>query len=154
MARVRSARAAVRGTKRLRNRLSSRVPQPNVRVFLRSKDAKPEWLVRSTVHRMGFRYRLHSRALPGCPDLVFAGRRKVIFVHGCVWHGLDCRAGDNRPASRRSYRDAKLDGNKKRGHRSTRLLRRDGCRVLTVPECQIPKMECLACRLRSFLETT
>lgn len=64
-----------------------------------SKDTKPELIVRRTVHRMGFRYRLHSKTLPGSPDLVFAGRRKIVFVHGCFRHGHNCRAGRNRPAS-------------------------------------------------------
>ena len=53
---------------------------------VRSKDTKPEMLVRSLVHRMGFRYRLHDRNLQGNPDLVFSSRGKIIFVHGCFWH--------------------------------------------------------------------
>lgn len=58
---------------------------------VRSKDTKPEMAVRRLVHRLGYRYRLHRRDLPGSPDLVFPGRRKVIFVHGCFWHCTRCR---------------------------------------------------------------
>lgn len=59
---------------------------------VRSKDTKPEMTVRSLVHRMGYRYRLHDRSLPGNPDLVFRSRGKIIFVHGCFWHrhGTNC----------------------------------------------------------------
>ena len=70
---------------------------------IKSKDTKPELIVRSTVHRMGFRYRLHLKTLPGCPDLVFSRRKKVVFVHGCFWHGHKCRAGRNKPETHKSY---------------------------------------------------
>jgi DNA mismatch endonuclease (patch repair protein) len=120
---------------------------------VRSKDSKPELLVRSTVHRMGFRFRLHSSNLPGSPDLVFAGRKKIIFVHGCFWHGHDCRAGRNRPASRQDYWNAKLERNMKRDRRNSSRLRHEGWSVLSVWECQTHEATLLAKRLRSFLET-
>ena len=56
---------------------------------VRNKDTKPEWVVRRLVHSMGYRYRLHGKSLPGRPDLVFSGRRKVVFIHGCYWHRHD-----------------------------------------------------------------
>src|SRR5580698_1100547 len=96
---------------------------------IRSKDSKPELIVRRTVHRMGFRYRLHSNKLPGSPDLVFARRKKIIFVHGCFWHGHGCRAGRNRPESRQEYWDAKLERNMIRDRRNSSRLRRQGWSV-------------------------
>jgi DNA mismatch endonuclease (patch repair protein) len=121
---------------------------------VRSKDTKPELIVRSTVHRMGFRYRLHSNNLPGCPDLVFAGRKKIVFVHGCFWHGHNCRAGRNRPASHTTYWDAKLERNMKRDRSNSARLRRQGWSVLAVWECQVREKDRLALRLKSFLEAS
>jgi DNA mismatch endonuclease, patch repair protein len=121
---------------------------------VRSKDTKPELVVRSMVHRMGFRYRLHSKTLPGSPDLVFARSKKVVFVHGCFWHGHNCRAGRNRPQSRELYWDTKLEKNKRRDRLNSVRLRRDGWSLLTVWECQIRERDRLAQRLKLFLETT
>jgi DNA mismatch endonuclease (patch repair protein) len=70
---------------------------------VRSQDTEPEMVVRRLVHGMGFRYRLHVKNLPGKPDLVFPSRGKIIFVHGCFWHGHWCRAGLNRPSSNHPY---------------------------------------------------
>ena len=81
---------------------------------VRGKDTQPEMAVRSMVHRLGFRYALHRRDLPGNPDLVFPARDRVIFVHGCFWHGHSCRAGRNRPSSNSAYWTAKLDRNRAR----------------------------------------
>ena len=130
-------------TKTERSLLMSRV---------RSTDSKPELIVRRMVHRMGYRYRLHSRTLPGSPDLVFAGRRKIVFVHGCFWHGHTCRAGRNKPASNQQYWNAKLERNMRRDRIASARLRRQGWSVLSVWECQTRKQEHLACRLMSFLE--
>ena len=73
-----------------------------------SQDTKPEMVVRRLVHRLGYRYRLHVIELPGKPDLTFSGRRKVIFVHGCFWHGHDCKAGRKRPKTNEDYWLTKL----------------------------------------------
>ena len=67
---------------------------------IQGKDTRPEMVVRRMVHALGYRYRLHVRSLPGCPDLVFPSREKVIFVHGCFWHRHNCRYGRVRPATR------------------------------------------------------
>ena len=96
-------------TPAVRSRVMSRV---------RSKDSKPELVVRRLVHRMGFRYRLHRRDLPGSPDLVFARSKKVIFVHGCFWHQHDCARG-TRPSSNREFWNAKLDANIQRDQRNS-----------------------------------
>src|SRR5438105_2600699 len=81
---------------------------------VRSRDTKPELRVRTMIHKMGFRYSLHRRDLPGNPDVVFSVRRKIIFVHGCFWHGHRCRSGQNRPTSNQTYWSSKLDRNKRR----------------------------------------
>ena len=119
---------------------------------VRSKDSKPELIVRRMIHRMGFRYRLHSRKLPGSPDLVFAGRKKLIFVHGCFWHGHSCRAGCNKPSSNQEYWSAKLERNIKRDRVNSTALRLADWKIFVVWECQTKGKVWLADRLRTFLE--
>ena len=121
--------------------------------LVRAKDTKPEMLVRRVVHSLGFRYRLHVRALPGCPDLVFPRRRKVIFIHGCFWHQHACKMGNRMPKSRLGFWRPKLTGNKVRDARNLRALRRRGWRALTLWECQIHarKLDRLAGRVLRFL---
>ena len=98
------------------------------------------------------RFRLHRRDLPGRPDLVFPGRRKVVFVHGCFWHQHPgCRFA-TRPATRRSFWAAKLDGNRERDGRVQAELERLGWEVLVIWECQTKDSELLAERLRVFLK--
>ncbi|HEY4311639.1 MAG TPA: very short patch repair endonuclease [Pirellulales bacterium] len=98
---------------------------------IRSKDTKPELLVRRLVHAFGFRYRLHVRTLPGTPDLVFSSRRKVIHVNGCFWHMHNCGRCWI-PMTRRKYWEAKLLRNRRRDQQTRRALRRLGWKVLTV----------------------
>lgn len=119
--------------------------------LIRSRDTRPEIAVRRLVHGMGYRYRLHDKALPGRPDLVFRGRRKIIFVHGCFWHlHQDCR--NNRPPkSRRDYWQPKLERNAARDEESQRRLRELGWAPLVVWECEIADRERLAERIRAFL---
>ena len=118
---------------------------------VRSKDTSPEMAVRRLVHSLGYRYRLHVRPLPGCPDLVFPLRRKLIFVHGCFWHGHSCPSGSNRPRSNEAYWTAKLDRNKIRDVRNKRLLKALGWGVLTIWECQLKNQRGLEKRVVSFL---
>jgi DNA mismatch endonuclease (patch repair protein) len=120
---------------------------------VRGSDTKPELLVRRLVHRMGYRYRLHDRRLPGRPDLVFARRRSVIFVHGCFWHRhpeLGCKLA-RLPKSRTEFWLAKLDGNRSRDVETERRLRESGWRVLTVWECELRDREAISTKLRDFL---
>ncbi|MCK4340844.1 MAG: DNA mismatch endonuclease Vsr [Phycisphaerae bacterium] len=121
---------------------------------IRGKDTKPEHAVRSLIHRLGYRYRLHVRELPGCPDLVFPSRRKVIFVHGCFWHRHHCRKGRSTPTTRARFWKEKLESNKSRDVKHRRKLRRLGWSVLTIWECQIApkKADQLAQRVRRFLD--
>ncbi len=118
---------------------------------VRGKDTQPEIAVRRLIHRQGFRFRLHSRELPGNPDLVFPSRGKVIFVHGCFWHGHGCRAGLNRPGSNVDYWLPKLDRNKKRDRVNRSRLRRLGWDVLVVWECQLKSPGALLERISRFL---
>jgi len=119
---------------------------------IRGKDTKPEMVVRKLTHALGYRYRLHRRDLPGCPDLVFPGRLKVIFVHGCFWHRHRCRYGRVRPKTRKAFWKAKLEGNRERDRRNRQALRKLGWDVLVVWECQMRRPEILVDRLVSFLE--
>jgi DNA mismatch endonuclease (patch repair protein) len=117
---------------------------------VRSVNTVPELRVRQMVHRLGFRFRLHRQALPGKPDIVLAGRKKVVFVHGCYWHQHSCD-GAKRPATNRRYWNRKLDKNVERDKKNVRLLRQQGWRVLTVWECELRKPERLQRRLLQFL---
>src|SRR6266853_6686992 len=99
---------------------------------VKSKDTAPELLVRSLAHRLGYRFRLHRKDLPGKPDLVFPGRRKVIFVHGCFWHQhKGCREG-RLPGTRREYWEPKLVRNQERDAQSEAALKSLGWAVLTL----------------------
>ncbi len=119
---------------------------------VKAKDSRAEMAVRSLAHSMGFRFRLHAADLPGKPDLVFRGIGKIIFIHGCFWHGHNCRAGKNTPASNQSYWSPKLERNRIRDRRNAARLRRSGWGVMTIWECQTNR-DGLAARLRRFLES-
>jgi DNA mismatch endonuclease (patch repair protein) len=116
-----------------------------------SKNTKPEMVVRKLVFGMGYRYRLHSANLPGKPDLVFPGRHKVIFVHGCFWHRhKGCRYASS-PKTRVDFWEAKFDANVARDKRTNRELKELGWSVLTVWQCQLKEPEKLARKLNDFL---
>jgi len=120
---------------------------------VRGKDTKPEMLVRRLIHSLGYRYRLHSRKLPGQPDLVFSGRRKIIFVHGCFWHRHDKSCPLTRwPKSRLDFWKPKLEQNRQRDLMNQKKLSELGWRFLVIWECQINDREMLAQRLVQFLE--
>lgn len=118
---------------------------------VRATDTTPERLVRSLAHRLGYRFRLHRRDLPGAPDLVFPKLRAVVFVHGCFWHQHSCPRGNRRPATNAAYWNAKLDRNVRRDARNAARLRRAGWSVMTVWECQTRQPDRLARRLDRFL---
>lgn len=117
-----------------------------------SQDTKPEMVVRRTVYRLGFRYRLNRKDLPGKPDLVFAGRRKVIFVHGCFWHGHDCRAGTKRPKTNVEYWTAKLHRNRERDISHYQQLVELGWQYLVLWECELKDEQALETKLLAFLK--
>lgn len=100
---------------------------------------------------LGFRYRLHRKDLPGAPDLVFPGRKKVIFVHGCFWHAhKGCKVA-NQPKSRSSFWTNKFEGNVRRDRLNQRRLRRSGWDICTIWECETKDEAKLALRIQKFL---
>ena len=119
---------------------------------IKSKDTKPEMVVRKLVHSMGYRYRLHQLDLPGKPDLVFARRAKVIFVHGCFWHGHCACKGGHLPKSNGAYWTTKIEKNRARDKRAVRQLRASGWGVMTIWECQTNGVEALSRMISRFLE--
>ena len=101
-----------------------------------SKDTKPEIYVRRRVHAAGFRFRLHRRDLAGRPDLVLPRYRLAVFVHGCFWHGHDCRRG-HRPRTNTAYWESKIAANMMRDQQSASSLAQDHWEVFVVRECTL-----------------
>jgi DNA mismatch endonuclease (patch repair protein) len=116
------------------------------------KDTKPELVVRRATHRLGYRYVLHQKNLPGRPDLVFPSRNKIVFVHGCFWHMHKCRYGRVVPATNAEFWSTKRKGNVARDTRNVAALRSLGWGVLIVWECQIREIDTLISKIVKFLE--
>jgi DNA mismatch endonuclease (patch repair protein) len=119
---------------------------------VRDKNTTPELAVRSLVHRLGYRYRIHSKKLPGRPDIVFAGRKKIIFIHGCFWHGHEGCPKGKLPKSNLDYWVPKVGGNKERDIEHRRKLESGGWSVLVVWQCELKNEEALKKQIISFLE--
>lgn len=117
---------------------------------VRATNTGPELVVRRLVHRLGYRFRLHRRDLPGTPDLVLPRYRSVVFVHGCFWHRHDCRHGRRQPATNQAYWIPKLARNVERDAAVRKSLEESGWRVLTIWECQIGRSD-LGDRIDRFL---
>ena len=120
---------------------------------IRSKDTKPEMLVRRIVHGMGYRYRLRETKLPGKPDLVFHKYKKVIFVHGCFWHrhpDENCKLA-RLPKSRKKFWITKLEGNHKRDIAKQQELRKIGWDILVIWECELKNSNFIESKIRTFL---
>jgi len=118
---------------------------------IRSRDTRPEMVVRSIVHRLGFRYRLHKKDLPGKPDLVLVRHRKIIDVHGCFFHMHNCPYGKVVPATNAEFWRTKRESNLNRDRRNAKLLKKGGWQVLVVWECQTRHPEILEKTLSNFL---
>jgi DNA mismatch endonuclease, patch repair protein len=118
---------------------------------VKSTNTKPELVVRRLAHQLGFRFRLHRKTLPGCPDLVFVARRKAIFVNGCFWHGHDCPRGARMPKSNAQYWRSKIAGNRARDSKALEELVAAGWSVLTVWECETKDLALVCAQLQSFL---
>src|SRR5947209_357896 len=118
------------------------------------RNTSPEMLVRRALHRLGFRYRLHRRDLPGTPDIVLPGRGTVIFVHGCFWHGHPACRRAVRPTSNARFWKDKLDGNIRRDHRNRQALEALGWRVQTIWECETRSEELDRHLLQMFRPTS
>lgn len=134
------------------DRVSPEIRSENMR-RIRSRDMKPEMVVRRLVHGMGYRFRLHRKNLPGKPDLVFGPRRSVIFVHGCFWHQHNeaaCAHG-HVPKSNSAYWAPKLARNVARDKEVQEALRVAGWRVMVIWECETKDTQALAARVTEFL---
>ncbi len=117
---------------------------------VRGKNTKPEIAVRRLLFALGYRYRLHRTDLPGKPDLVFPGRRKVVFVHGCFWHAHDCPRGA-RPKSNEAFWDEKLRRNQERDLRYLAMLSDMGWDVCVIWECELRDVAAVQTKLQRFL---
>jgi len=121
---------------------------------VKSRDTQPELLLRRLLTRLGARYRLHRKDLPGSPDVAMPGRRLAIFVHGCFWHGHDCARGARVPKANRDYWLAKVARNVARDGRNRSDLAAAGWRVETVWECEMKDQAALQERLAGLLRET
>lgn len=117
---------------------------------IRKTNTKPELLVRSVLHRMGFRFRLHRRDLPGVPDIVMPRHKTIVFVHGCFWHQHTCSLG-KLPKSNRNYWVPKLRRNRRRDATNEKLLKKAGWNVVSVWECEAVSVEAVEQLLRHRL---
>lgn len=129
----------------------SRVERSERMGRVRSKDTKPELAVRRLVHSLGYRYRLHLTNLPGCPDLVFPSRKKLIFIHGCFWHRHKGCRNTRLPKSRLDFWQTKLEANRVRDVRNIRRLRERGWGIMVIWECQAKNLAKLERRVTRFL---
>lgn len=118
---------------------------------VRSNDTEPERAVRRLVCQLGYRYRLHRKDLPGKPDLAFIGRRKVVFVHGCFWHGHDCTRGAREPKENRAYWVEKIARNKTRDQAHLATLAALDWQILVIWECELKQLGKVCDRLAAFL---
>jgi DNA mismatch endonuclease (patch repair protein) len=117
---------------------------------VKGKNTRPELIVRSLLHRLGYRFRLHRKNLPGTPDIVFPSRHVALFVHGCFWHGHGCRIGQL-PKSRLEYWKPKIEANAERDHRKQAALVEKGWKVFVVWQCELSDIESLTAKLNSLL---
>ncbi|MEO1252256.1 MAG: very short patch repair endonuclease [Pseudomonadota bacterium] len=108
---------------------------------VKSGNTKPEMALRKALFALGYRYRLHDKRLPGRPDLVFHQHRTALFVHGCFWHGHNCKRGARTPKSNADYWIEKIRRNRERDAANKAALEADGWRVLIVWECEIPSLD-------------
>ena len=110
---------------------------------IRGKDTTPEKVVRSLLHRMGYRFRLHGKKLPGRPDIILAKYETVIFVHGCFWHRHRGCRNCTTPTNNRGFWTKKLGGNARRDKLNWRALAKLGWRVVVVWECEAERADVL-----------
>jgi DNA mismatch endonuclease, patch repair protein len=135
------------------DRISTEVRSANMR-SIRSRDTVPELLLRRMLHNAGYRFRLHRKELPGKPDLVFPGRRKVIFVHGCFWHQHPGCAEGRVPQSRRDYWEPKLTRNRERDAMAQAALKQQGWQYAVIWECELKNARAAMKVITRFLSAT
>jgi len=129
----------------------SREKRSAIMAAVRSRDTTPEKFVRSLIHRLGYRFRLHRKDLPGRPDIVLPRHRAVVFVHGCFWHAHRCKAGDRLPATNTEFWRNKRNENVIRDRMAIGRLRRLGLRILVVWECETKNAVVVADKIKLFL---
>ena len=117
---------------------------------VKGRDTTPEMTVRKALTRLGLRYRLHRKDLPGAPDIVLPGRRLALFVHGCFWHGHDCARGARVPKQNRGYWTAKIARNRARDERTRTALEALGWTPLVLWECELKDAVALHNRLKQL----
>lgn len=120
--------------------------------LIKAKNTKPEMIVRKLIFGLGYRYRLHRIDLPGCPDLIFSSRRKVIFVHGCFWHRHAECALARLPKSKLDFWLPKLSRNAARDVKNIAALQRMGWEVTIIWECELRDTAALLDKIRGFLD--
>jgi DNA mismatch endonuclease, patch repair protein len=118
----------------------------------KEKNTSPEISVRRLVYSLGFRYRLHRRDLPGCPDMVFPAKKKVIFINGCYWHRHNCKKGRSMPATRKKFWQQKFKRTIERDKHNYRTLKKLSWKILIIWECQIKKPVKITDKIISFLK--
>lgn len=118
---------------------------------IRGRNTKPEMIVRSLAHQMGFRFRLHQKDLPGKPDLVFKQLNKIIFVHGCFWHHHGRCKIAHIPSTNKKFWREKFEKNKLRDKKNKKSLKKLGWEILTIWECETYKPEKVLRKLQIFL---
>lgn len=118
---------------------------------VKARDTGPELKVRAMLRALGHRYRLDARDLPGRPDVVFRGKRKAIFVHGCFWHGHDCARGARAPKANAAYWSAKIERNRARDAKALDALALEGWSALTIWECTLRDADAVSTELARFL---
>lgn len=118
---------------------------------IKSRHTKPEMIVRSIVHRLGYRFRLHDKKLPGKPDIVLKRHKKIILVHGCFWHIHKCKRGNVTPKTNVEYWQTKRLRNVERDKENLSFYRENGWKVLTIWECQTKSLELTKSLLMEFL---
>ncbi len=120
---------------------------------IRGKDTRPERTIRSLLHRMGYRFRLHDASLPGKPDIVLACHRKIIFVNGCFWHGhKKCRKGSI-PVTNTDFWRNKISSNINRDKLVRKKLNKGGWSVLTIWECELTDIDRIKAKLKAFMNS-
>jgi DNA mismatch endonuclease (patch repair protein) len=130
----------------------TRTPEQRRRIMqsVKTKNTGPEIVVRKGLFALGYRFRLHRKDLPGSPDIVFPGRKKAIFVHGCYWHGHDCPKGRG-AKSRTDYWGPKIEANRARDARNLREIEEQGWHTHVVWQCELKDIEQVITRLGNFL---
>ena len=118
---------------------------------IKSKNTKPELILRKKLHALGYRYRLHDAKLPGKPDLVFPSRKKVVFVNGCFWHGHDCPVGARLPKTNTAFWLDKRERNQARDQRHIDMLSDLGWECLVVWECTIKASSVVPVEVTQYL---